>query len=291
MILLVLFCCIQPIDAPVEPFDVTFTYAQDTDPSFAVVDSLSLIGPDGKNQWTRTVGFPVSIYPLADGAALLALQKTPQSRKVELQFVDPRGNIIRTLDVEYFQGAEVSENLEAVLVHTAAGALLCSSVGEEVASYEGKFSRVALDATGTRVALTSDKTLFVYSGEEELTREEIKNPYVRALQFSGPGTRVAVLIPSRVEIWHQGEGMRFVTFNTHSSAPWAISFDSFSERLLVVLRGDDEFDFLIVDLDDYSTRSYSHPLSSLRETVITVQPAREGWLIHLTSGWFLFSKD
>jgi hypothetical protein len=291
MIVLAIFALMQPIDLPVEFYKIEVIYTRDKDPSLAIVEKLSLIDPSGSVKWTRAVGFPVAAYPLADGAALLACEQAPEGWQIELQFVDPSGDIVNTHKVKYFQGAHVSKNLEAVLVHTAERVILYSSTGEKIVEYEGKFSQVTLDATGSRVALTSGRTLYVYSRVGETASEEISNPYVRELEFSNLGTRVAVLTASSLELWHQVSGIRTLPLASYQASPKRLGFDRYGERILVVLKDEKEFKLLSLDCADLSTLLYTRPLASPDETVIRVIADGEGWLLQLTSGWYRLAEE
>jgi hypothetical protein len=291
MIILILFSLIQPVEAPIESYQLELTYSRDSGPFLANVESLSLINPSGDIQWTRSVGLPATVFPLDGGGALLACHLAPEGRQVELQFVDQTGNTVKKHTVEYFQGAYVSDNMVAVLVHCANQVILFSKEGKVQATYKGKFSSAAIDATGTRVALTSSESLRIYVQSELIDETPISNPFARDVVFSPMGTRVAVLTLSNLVIWHQGDEVHSQDLSVYDASPIALDFDSFGENILIGLRSADELKLIKVSLSDYSSSTYAQPLKSSDETIIEITTDFPGWKVHLTSGWYRFSVE
>lgn len=292
MILLVLVSLLEPVEAPVEPYQINYTYSQVTYPGQLIVDNVTMIDPLGEELWTRNVNAPATVFPLADGAAMLLVERAPEAMKMELGFLDSAGRLISTHHIEHFAGpVEISANMERVLVRCAGKAMLISREGQILAAYPGAFSHLAIEATGSRVALASNNTISIYSDQDELASLGIGDPYVRDMVFSTMGTKVAVLTASSLYVWHQGADVKAFHFLPSDGSPRVVSFDSTGEEVLVVFRTRNNFKLEVWNLTDGTIRRHTQPLSSTDETVIEVLYADSGWLIHLTSGWYRFSME
>jgi hypothetical protein len=290
MFVLLLFTLWEPVDPPAQPYTAELTFSQDN-PLSLKADRIEIIDPSGHVLWSRNVDAPAASFPLAEGAALLAVEQAPEGAMVELQFIDPHGQLLSTNHVENFAGPiEISDNREAALVRCASKTVLFTRKGEIIASYPGSFSHLSIDASGSRVALASSERISIYSGQDELASIELGNPYVRDMVFSTSGTRLAALTSTSVVLWHQGEGKQVLDLSSYDTSPKTLCFDSDEERVLVIMRDSVQYQLLTVDLKDLRVITNTQPLGSPDETVIEIKVCSQGWLVHLTPGWFRFSQ-
>jgi len=289
IIVLLILSMLEPANPVQDVFQVGIEYVENGNPFTLSVKQIALHDSQGRMLWTREISAPASAFPLVDGCAMLVVHRAPEGSMIDLEFVNPSGTLVETHQVEYFQGAYVSDNMVAVLVHCANQVILFSKEGRVQATYEGKFSSAAIDATGTRVALTSPESLRIYVQSELIDETPISNPFVRDIVFSPMGTRVAVLTSSGLELWHQGDEVHFQDLSDYDASPIVLDFDSFGENILIGLRSADELKLVKVSLSDYSSSIYTQPLKSPDETIVDIITDFPGWKVHLSSGWYSFN--
>jgi WD40 repeat protein len=282
-----LFSLVQPAEAPCEDY-VVKTRWSGVDPLSGTVEGFDLFNQAGRKLWSVEVGGPAGLEPLDEGYALMIRALAPEGLKTALVFIDPSGKICSSCEAAFFSGLEISSDRRSVLINSKQGISLFSLKGELAREYPGVFSKMALDYSGRHIAMTSADSLFIFSGMEIMAAVRLSSPYVRDICFSENGERVAVLTSSSIELWNTNAGQKVVDLSSLDASPRLVSVSKSGKEILVVLRNNHAIELLSTDFDDLSIRLSTEPLSSPDEAVIEIMPTNEGWLIHLTSGWYRF---
>lgn len=277
----------QPIEAPCEDYVVKTRWSRFESLS-GMVEGFDLLDRSGNIKWSVEVNSPAFLEALDNGYALMIRELAPEGSMVSLEFFDAGGKTQKKRKIAYFSGLKISSSHERILVNFRSGLSLFSLDGELLNEYPGVFTGMALDDAGEMVAMSGADSLFIYRGNENLARIHLSNSYVREMNFSEGGGRVAVLTPAGIETWDNIRGTRVYDLGTLRSSPKHVSFSETGERLLVALQKDNVLKLLVIDYENLSPRLSIEPLSSPDEAVIEVLPENDGWLVHLTSGWYRF---
>ncbi len=291
MITFLLFCGLQPVEAPAEPYQLKMEYADVGNPFIASVERISLFSSQGKAIWVREVDAPASAFSLNNGRAMLVIHRAPEGARFSLEFINPSGGLAASHNIQYFQQAYVSTKTGRVLVLSARQAILFTNSGQILSSFEGKFCSAAIDASGERFALASQDYLRIYEDSELIAKLRLTNPFLRKLKFSSTGTFLAALTSNSLELWQQGGQPYSLNLLNFDASPLVLSFDSVEKNLLIGLCGKENLKLLKLSLLDHSTTLYTQPLNSKDETILSITPSFSDWRIQLTSGWYGFNSQ
>ncbi len=285
-----IFALWLPVEARCEDYSVETKWSREN-PLSGSVEDFSLLDKSGKVKWSIEVNQPASLVPLNKGCALMIRELAPEASRISLDFLDYSGKIVNTSKVAYFSGFEVSDDRERILIRSRSGLSLFALDGKLLNQYAGVFNGMALDDLGDRVAMTNADFLFVYKGDENLARIDLSNPYVRQIDFSQDGNRIAVLTQAGIEIYDYNKGHRVYDLRLLESSPKHVCFSRTGEQLLVAMKDERTLKLLVFNYGDLSNHTFTQLLSSEDEAVIGIVAFEDGWLVHLSSGWFKFSED
>lgn len=284
------FALWQPVEAPCEDYLVKTRWSM-VDPLSGSIEGFSLLDKSGNIKWSVEVGQPAALVPMNEGCALMIRELAPEASRISLDFLDSNGKIINTSKVAYFSGFEVSDDRERILIRSRSGLSLFALDGKLLNQYPGVFNGMALDDLGERVAMTNADSLFVYNDEKNLVRISLSNRYVRQIDFSRDGKKIAVLTQACIEIYDYNKEHRVYDLRFFKSSPKHLCFSRTGEQLLAVLKDEKNLKLLVLNYEDLSNHTFTQLLSSEDEAVIGIVAFEDGWLVHLSSGWFKFSED